>query len=415
MKTLPILVSTLLSGAIAPTASAQWQITDSITGQAEGDLSLTTLAAAGDVDGDGYDDILVGAGGASANQAYAGAAYIYSGATHQQLFRIDGRFQFELLGTSVLPLADVNHDGFQDILIGSPGRDRIALYSGLNGKVLYRIQGPLPSDLGRSLVKVSDFDGDNIDDFAAGAPNLIHADATKTGGITIFSGVSGRPIQEILPPSDSAHHGGLLAACGDLDGDGIDDFTTWAWINDSQWVMVYSGADASEIWRKRIVTSGFGVIESMANAGDLNQDGIEDLAIGMPHRAVNGKPGTGRVYMLSGGNGKIIHRIDGSEPGGGFGTTVFGQVDIDLDGATDLVISSVKKVIGLSGIHAYSGRTGQLISSYYSTQHGDEMGHAMAVIGDTDGDGYQEIAIAAPAYDATGGTDHGAVYIADLD
>ena len=410
-----VLLGALLSISSAAQADAQWHLSDGITGHDTGDLGLTTLSSPGDVNGDGYADILVGAGGASRHQSYAGAAYVYSGATKDLLFRVDGRYQNELMGTAVLALTDVNQDGFKDILIGSPGRNRIAMHSGLNGKVLYRIDGPLPSDLGRSLVKVDDLDGDRIVDFAAGTPNLTHADATMTGGITLFSGATGKPIKEILPLSDSDHHGRMLAACGDSNADGIEDFATYAWAGQSQWLLVYSGADASEIMRKRIVTSGFGSIESIVNAGDLSQDGVDDIAIGMPHHAVNGKPGTGSVYVLSGTDGRILHRIDGSEPGGGFGKSILGNIDMDQDGQTDLVVSSVKKLIGWGWIHTYSGLNGQLLSSYRSNQVGDELGHAMAIIGDTDGDGHHEIAIAAPAFDATGGVDQGAVLIADLD
>ncbi|NQU47598.1 MAG: FG-GAP repeat protein [Planctomycetes bacterium] len=415
MKPLTPIIFTCLSSALAAQSTGNWSVENDISGLAQGDFGLTVLASAGDVNGDGFADILVGAGGASPTKAYAGSAYIYSGATHEQLFRVDGSHEAELLGASVLSLADVNSDGYIDILIGAPGRDRVTMHSGLNGKIIYRINGPISSDLGRSLVKVSDQDGDGIPEFAAGSPNYSEPDATLTGGITIFSGASGQRLNDITPLANSAHHGRILAACGDLDGDGEVDFMTSAWMERTQWIMCYSGADSSEIMRMHLATGGFGSIETLANGGDLNQDGVDDILVGTPQRTVSGKAGTGSVFIMSGSNGKILQRIDGMHAGGGFGVSLLGNVDMNHDGYNDIMISSVKKIIGWGWVYTYSGLTGELMSSYRSTQRGDEFGHSMATIGDTDGDGYNEIAIAAPAYDGVAGTDTGAILIADFD
>ena len=148
----------------------------------------------------------------------------------------------------------------------------------------------------------------------------------------------------------------------------------------------------------------------------MNHDGVNDILVAAPYAEINGKKAVGRVVLHSGNDGSELTTMDGTVENEMFGYSALGNVDLDLDGYTDLIIASPRYTWGVSLIRSYSGRYGKLMSTYRSPDPGDFLGISMTALGDTDGDGYTEIAVTAPyAVDPANGLATGAIFIADLD
>ena len=110
-------------------ASAQVVLTTA-HGAAANDWFGLAVDFAGDVDGDGIGDVIVGAHGWNQNGNGAGGAFFYSGATGQKLFTFSGDNAFDDMGRSAAAAGDVNGDGFPDAIVGVPGDDNLGAYAG---------------------------------------------------------------------------------------------------------------------------------------------------------------------------------------------------------------------------------------------------------------------------------------------
>ena len=146
---------------------------------------------------------------------------------------------------------------------------------------------------------------------------------------------------------------------------------------------------------------GFGH-ESVANMGDLDGDGIDDLACGAYSSTTN-PVGDGTVFVLSGRTWREITRIDGQDHSGRFGQCVANLGDVDKDGVPDIGIGAIyaPRIANQSGpgvAFIYSGKTRKLIHRLQPIQSAvtGEFGKSMAGLGDVDGDGYADFAIGAP-------------------
>ena len=139
-----------------------------ISGEAADDQSGASVASAGDVNGDGFDDLIIGAFGADPNGSYSGASYVVFGqaggfAAEIDLsdldgtngFQISGEAAYDQSGSSVASAGDVNGDGFDDLIIGAPGADPNGSYSGAS-YVVFGQAGGFAAEL-----DLSDLDGTN--------------------------------------------------------------------------------------------------------------------------------------------------------------------------------------------------------------------------------------------------------------
>lgn len=192
------------------------------------------VSPGGDADRDGTPDVLVGAVGASAGTiAWAGGAYLFSGSTGNLLFSVrspspvkKGRF-----GSSVARVPDANGDGVDDLLVGAPGEQteagseagRAYLFSGRSGSLLHTLTSPEAQSSGRfgtTVAGVGDVNGDGSGDVLVGGPD----EASSAGRLHLFSGADGTPLATLASPKD-ALNGSFSAALGtaDVDGDGTPD------------------------------------------------------------------------------------------------------------------------------------------------------------------------------------------------
>lgn len=201
----------------------------------------------------------------------------------------------------------------------------------------------------------------------------------------------------------------------DFDGDGIDDVVYSTIFDDpsdriSARIEVYSGATKFLLYQvlssEPFDSLGF----SVASVGDIDADGFNDLLVGAPGSSQGG-PASGRIHLVSGFDGSIVTTLLG-QPEERLGWAVGGAGDVDGDGVLDYLASKITRTAQgpIGGVHVYSGASAQLKRTFISSSVGDGFGFSVTGVGDLDGDGRSEIAIAAPLADAGDGRT-GKVYI----
>ena len=335
-----------------------------LSGVAASDQSGVSVASAGDVNGDGYDDLIVGASFADPNGSNSGASYVVFGqasgfAATLNLSTLDGTTGFKLSGASagdqsgvsVASAGDVNGDGYDDLIVGAKYADPNGSSSGasyivfgkasgfaanfdlstLNGSNGFRLNGAAAGDQsGLSVASAGDVNGDGYDDLIVGAPNVdgtgSYSGASyvvfgKAGGfaadvdLSTLNGSTGFKLSGALS-GDLA--GWSIASAGDVNGDGYDDLIVGAGDADANGAgsgasyVVFGKASgfAANIDLEYLESSaGFrlaGVAAfdrggwSVASAGDVNGDGYDDLIVGAPYADPHGS-NSGASYVVFGG------------------------------------------------------------------------------------------------------------------
>jgi VCBS repeat-containing protein len=276
-----------------------------INGVAEGDLSGTSVSGAGDVNGDGLDDLIIGASHDDPNGSNSGAGFVVFGKAGSEVvelsaigtggFAINGISAGDATGSSVSGAGDVNGDGLDDVIIGAPfsGSDRAL--SGASFVVFGKA--------GTDVVELSDI--------KSGTLNLI--DLNLNGLLDDPSGF------EISGLTSDALLGHSVSDAGDVNGDGFDDLIIGAHNFDFNGsssgtsFVVFGKADGTAVDIPGIITGrgGFalnGVSQndqsgrSVSSAGDVNGDGFDDLLIGAPLDDPNSIESAGTSFVFFGGD-----------------------------------------------------------------------------------------------------------------
>jgi len=302
-----------------------------------------SVAILGDIDGDGRSDFIVGSRGSQPG----GSAFVYSGSDGSLLYRKDGGGWSDSvfnLGWSVAPAGDVDGDGRPDFIIGSSGvislPGRVGVYSGATGDLIYEKETPFTyfGYFGYSVASAGDVNGDGRADFIVGDP-------ANNGSAYVYSGANGSLLfQKSGAPLDG--FGFSVASVGDVNGDGRSDFIIGAPHspldvipeNDSSTgsVYVYSGLDGSLIYEKH-GAPGYNLGYSVASAGDVNGDGKPDFIVGAVGLNHFGFSGLGGVFVYSGADGSLLYEKTTNQYGlRGFSVASAG--DINLDSRSDVII-----------------------------------------------------------------------------
>ena len=302
------------------------------------------IADAGDTNGDGVSDILAGGIGGS------GVADLRSGADGSLLHRFVGSAPGDQLGSALSSAGDVDGDGRSDVLVGARRVDTAAgtdagvviVFSGLDYHAIRTYRGPDAGGLfGAGTDVTRDIDRDGVLDHVIGARD---GGAHAHGQVFLYSGATGRPLWSVAAPRTGTEFGSFfVAGLDDLDGDGTPDvyaadYGDKANGGQSGRASVLSGTDGSAIysWTGSRPKEGTG---PGREAGDLDGDGTQDVAVGS-YLSSRGAKLAGRVDIFSGRTGSLIGSITSRTIGENLGFDAVGLGDVDGDGHDDLLVSA---------------------------------------------------------------------------
>ena len=356
------------------------------------------VSGAGDVNLDGYDDIVVGAPYANG----VGAVSVYSGLDGALLWTAAGAIPQVAFGICATGLGDIDDDGVPDVVVGATpvaGQGAVHVLSGVDGATLRSFGGTQFGELfGFVVDAIDDLDGDGVDDILVAAPDW----NSQTGRVAVHSGRTGAELLSLLGDEPAARFGIAISRTGDLDGNGYDDLVVGALqAGDQQQGRVYVYTLASDAGvisaTETYVLSGMPNMHhgsSVSDCGDLDADGVPDFVAG--GYFFEGKTGAATAY--SGADGSMLHFWTGDAPGQLFGTSVTGFSDVDADGHADVLIGSVGNPggVGPGLAQVFCGRTGAELYRLAIGDDGAQLGTWADAAGDVDGDGFGDAILGAP-------------------
>ncbi|MCB9689815.1 MAG: FG-GAP repeat protein [Alphaproteobacteria bacterium] len=317
------------------------------------------VAWAGDVNGDGYDDALVGAPGYDGTVANEGAVFLYlgspAGLSAAPATVLTGGWSGDALGEAVASMGDVDGDGYDDVVVGAGdgGAGRVALYlgsaTGLSAQPAWTMSGPgHPAHFGASLA-ATDVDGDGFVDLVVGAPDN-NVGSTAEGAVYLYLGSQSGfgSVPDIVWEGDLYYEfGTVVAAVGDLDGDGRGDLAIGApkYSNGQSYegaVFVYYGTAFGPAPQRIDIIELDQYADYGGRAitgGDVNGDGFDDLVFGVSfHDQTFNQAGTVRVHLGSAGGiaPSPVQSLDGAFASAGLGYSV-AVGDVNGDGVADVI------------------------------------------------------------------------------
>ena len=395
--------------AAAGMASAQTPtVLYTFTGSAPVQNFACAVASAGDVDADGSPDVIVGAFGDDTLGTDTGAAFVYSGATGARLLSWLGDAPGDGFGISVAGAGDVNGDGQADLLVGEYRHDgvgansgRARVHSGADGAPLWVLDGTaVDHEFGIGVSGIGDLDGDGLADFGVGAH---HDDANgpHSGSVRVVSGATGGQLY-LLTGSAGDDLGHVLAGLGDIDGDAVPDLIVG--LHDTLQpgqARIYSGASGAVLFNFVGNSNGDFFGHAVAGAGDVDGDGVPDMLIGASQDDT-AFPTAGRAWLRSGATGAVLYDWTGDATQDGFGASVSGAGDWDGDGVRDALIGIPGADPGGPGSTAsrvYSGADGGALYTYAGTSPGLRFDAQVADLGDVNGDGRPDVIIGMQYHD----------------
>ncbi len=392
---------------------------------------------AGDVNGDSINDIIIGAPYNDEAGEDAGKVYVYSGLNGALIYSFAGEEEGDWFGMAAASAGDLDGDGFSDLVIGSRLNDangfnsgRVYVFSGQTGDTMYVFTGELSEELGSSVASAGDVNDDGFDDLIVGAW-ANSANGTYAGRAYLFSGPTGDTLSVFTGGSGQDWFGNAVASAGDANGDGVPDLLIGA-MNESgiycdppqendpppchTWhgtAYLYSGLTYERLWGYAQVrhlkycylpeplplSDRFGV--SVASAGDIDNDGLDEVLIGADgyDRCYPGPPKVGAAclgsYVYAHGQAAFDHM--------GLGVSSAG--DVNNDGYDDVLVGAWGNDAGSANAgraYIFSGRTQDTLYVFTGGNESDWMGASVASLGDINDDGFDDFMIGSPGSDAAG-------------
>jgi hypothetical protein len=427
-----------------------------LLGEVAGDNAGASLAGGGDLDGDGYGDLLLGAPGQDVGGSGSGAAYLLYGPVSGTVDLgladgvLTGASASDAAGTALAWAGDFDGDGLDDAIIGAPTADPGGAEAGcaylffsvpggataVSGADTLLLGTAVADRAGAAVAGVGDVDGDGLADVLVGVPGQDGAASDAGAAYLVLGGTSGTislglADAILLGEAASASAGSSVAGAGDLDGDGYEDMIVGAEgatgsAAGSGVVYVVRGPLFGEVsladaWAR---VEGYAAGDGLgpAAAGDLDGDGEIDLVIGAPGDD-HGGSGAGGAYLVLGplAGTVAVSAADATFHGGGSAVALGGAVavvdDMDGDGADEALLGALGATTdAVRGGAAYllrDGWTGALEATstiLFGHAGNDHAGCAVSGAGDVDGNGVPDLLIGA-SYEDSAGSAAGAAYL----
>lgn len=347
-----------------------------------------SVAGAGDIDGDGYADFLLGDG--SGVYLISEKVAVVSGRTKEVIYLLtSAKGSSDGFGTPV-SVGDLNSDGIPDIVVGAElenlngyASGRIDVFNGASGSLLYSVFGDSAfTYFGQSIAKLGDVNDDGHVDF------LVYS-STYVGLITAISGADGSEIYTVEGDSTVKQLGFSIARLGDVNDDGKPDFVAAG--HEGPLVRVFSGADGALIHE---IVDPQGLHESqfgwgLSGAGDLNGDGVEDILVGSPFREVSSNQST--IYVFSGKTAELLFDLLPTGLQHNFGQQLTGGADLNGDEIADIVVltgPSHERILQI-----FSGFDQSLVYADTGDLFGLNFRNGPALAGDINGDCLDDVII----------------------
>lgn len=431
-----------------PSTTPSWTVIG-----ANGSVELGySAASAGDVNGDGYADVVVGAIYDNCGALLNGCAYLYlgspTGPSTSPDWTATSTFQNSVssavFGSSVASAGDVNGDGFDDVIVGAlsdgpTAAGRAYLYFG-SSTGLSTTPAWITPDLdqrqgqasqGSAVASAGDINGDGYSDIIVSAP-MFTSGAKSAGRVFVYYGSPTGPSPQADWTADGNQtgedFGHSVASAGDVNGDGFgdviigaDQFHMGRNGHGSGSVAVYLGSP-SGLGRKAAwvvngdaMSSQFGV--AVSGAGDVNGDGFGDVIIGDLGQRDPQHPLEGRAFVYLGSASGLSPSPAwvgyGNQQYGGFGGSVGAAGDINGDGFDDVLIGapigSANGVVNPQRAFLYLGSSSGVQDPAAWMVQGEAQneyfGRPVAMAGDVNGDGLIDVLVASPGYTPTPGAD----------
>lgn len=368
-------------------------------GENAGDQFGWTARKTGDLDNDGVNDFVATA---PSFKNSSGKIYVYSSRSGKLLFSKTGQAG-HLLGNSARSAGDIDGDGIDDIIAGAPGPKQIGramVYSGKSGELLKTFKGSKIGDqFGYDVCALGDVDGDGTADVAVSSINGNGKEA-NAGCVRAFSGKSGEMLFELQGESTGDQFGSAICASVQKDRMVLAVGAPNSGTGDRGGVYIYelSATDAKLLFTIKNGPKDAALGQMFVSfPGDLNKDGAVDIYVS-DFQSSEGKPTAGRVAVHSGTDGKRLLSILGEQPGEGLGTSPSDAGDVDGDGIGDLVVGAWQNRGGAKGggrIYLYSSATGNVLRTWTAKEAGGALGFDSVGIGDVNADGHADFLVTA--------------------
>ncbi len=438
----------------------------------------STVAPAGDVNGDGFRDALIAAPFWDQGEADEGAAFVFLGSATgivaagdpgNAAAQLESDQVFANLGYSAASAGDVNGDGYGDVIVGAPyydagesdegaafvflGSATGIVAAGDPGNAAARLESNQPAVyLGGSVASAGDVNGDGYGDVIVGAP-YYDAGESDEGAAFVFLGSAtgivaagdpGNAAAQLESDQGFAFLGSSVASAGDVNGDGYGDVIVGAELYDAGEsnegaAFVFLGSptgivaagDPGNAAAQLESDQGSALLgSSVASAGDVNGDGYGDVIVGALYYAA-GESDEGAAFVFlgsptgidaAGDPGNAAARLESNQPAASLGWSVASAGDVNGDGYGDVIVGAYRFDAGeVDGGAAFvylgsatgivtAGDPGNAAAQLNSYQAYAYLGYGVASAGDVNGDGYGDVIVGAPYYDA-GESDEGAAFV----
>ena len=349
----------------------------------------------------------------------ATVAQTATSAKQQKIYDFFGSGPMAGLGGDVAAPGDLDQDGFDDLLIGEfqatvnglSGAGQVRVISGRTGTVAYLLQAQAPAQddfFGVSVDAVGDLDQDGVSDIVVGAYQA--SDPNKPGFAEVRSGATGALIRFHVGANPGDDFGGVVVGLGDVDGDTVPDYAIGAEQralpgggNGAGYAIVYSGSTGTPCFSFTGAANGDG-LTGLRSLGDINQDGLVDLAA-IALQTPAGGVGYVQIHLGTGPcSWTLVNTLTGSNTNDFYGIGVQSVPDVTGDGVPELTVGACgfdppgKPDAGR--LFAYSGSslaltTPQLLWTHDGDASGDKLGYSPTST-QLAGQGPFDIAVGAP-------------------